>query len=94
MFQFCSSCGRYWSPGNKQQAAERNKQVCSPCQARVEYSWLGYGLAAVLMYLLLATALFPTSRRVAPVLLAVTLVLAVYKAIRQRRIRHAFDARR
>lgn len=83
--QFCPSCGRYWVPKNTEEAARKVDQLCRVCGVKVEYSWLGFTIVAVGLFILFATSLFEFFNKLAIYILIFILVLAAYKAYKQQR---------
>ncbi len=83
--QFCPSCGRYWVPKDTEEAAMKVDQLCRVCGVRVEYSWLGFTIIAVGLFILSATSLFEFLNRFAIYILSLIIALAAYKGIKQYR---------
>ncbi len=83
--QFCPSCGRYWVAASTEEASNKIEQRCSVCDVRVEYSWLGFTILALLLFILFATSVFELADRIAVVIFFLFLGIAAYKAIKQQR---------
>ena len=81
--QFCPSCGRYWVPGGPEEASRKIVPRCRTCHIKVELSWLGFIILAILFFLLFATSLWPVANRVALGILVFLLGIAAFKAIKQ-----------
>jgi len=81
--QFCPSCGDYWVPRNREEASRKIDQLCMKCHVKVELSWLGFILLAVLLFLLFATSLFPGANKLALGILFFLLSIAALKAFKQ-----------
>jgi hypothetical protein len=52
---------------------------------KVEFSWLGFTILAMLLFLLVATSLFQGAEKIALGVLFFLLGIAVYKAVKQHR---------
>jgi hypothetical protein len=81
--QFCPSCGSYWEPGSKEEASRKVEPLCKKCHVKVELSWLGFVLLAVLLCLLFATSLFQGADKIALGFFFVLLGFAAFKAFKQ-----------
>ena len=81
--QFCPSCGRYWIPGDTTEAARKVEQRCRTCHVKVEYSWLGFTILGLLLFLLLVTSLFQGAEKIGIGVLVLLLGIAVFKAVKQ-----------
>ena len=81
--QFCPSCGRYWVPGNQAEASRKVEQRCRKCHVKVEFSWLGFVILAVLLFLLVATSLFQGANKIGFGILFILLGIAAFKAVKQ-----------
>jgi hypothetical protein len=81
--QFCPSCGRYWLPSGPDEASRKIVPTCRKCHVKVELSWLGFIILAVLLFLLFATSLFEGANKIAIGLLFFLLGVAAFKAFKQ-----------
>lgn len=83
--QFCPSCGRYWVPRGRDEASGKILQKCDTCGVGVKYSWLGYTILGILLYILFATTIFDPASGIALGVLVLCLILAAIKSVQQRR---------
>ena len=81
--QFCPSCGSYWVPIGPEEASRKIVPRCKTCHVRVGLSWLGFIILGILLYILMATALFQLANRVALGILVFFLGIAALKAVQQ-----------
>jgi len=82
-FQFCPSCGKYWSPKSQKEAKAAGKQYCSVCDVRIQYSWLGHLLLSIVLGLLFFTDLIPSLQAIAPYCSIFFLITACFQGIKQ-----------
>jgi hypothetical protein len=83
--QFCPSCGHYWVPSGPEEASCKIEQRCRECHVKIELSWLGFFILAVLLFLLVATSLFEGAKTIAIGVLVLFLGIAIFKAFKQYR---------
>jgi hypothetical protein len=81
--QFCPSCGSYWVPGGPKEASRKIVPRCKKCHVRVGLSWLGFIILGILLYILMATALFQLANRAALGILVFFLGIAALKVVQQ-----------
>ena len=82
-FQFCPSCGEYWSPKNQEEAKAAGKQYCSICHERIQYSWLGHILLSIVLGLLFFTSLTPSLLIIAPYVSILFLITGCFQGVKQ-----------